>query len=183
MANPINNITAADPSNPIPVKLEPEEVIAQLRTLRSQIDAVEPLSKEQRKLVRQRLRVLPKPVVEASINVIGVLENLSQAIGQPLDEVRQLQAETLRWEAVVDEARAFLKGIEGANLNRRQRLAVIAGQAYTIGSQMAKDPAKSVLVPHLEEVKRLKGAARRRKGARAAQPQAPVPAPSTTPKA
>ena len=100
---------------------------------------------------------------------------MSQAIGHPLDEVRQLQSDTVRWEAVADEARAFLKGIEGANLMRRQQLAVIAGQAYTIGAQLAKDPAKSVLVPHLEEVKRLKAATRRRNTARAAQPPPPLP--------
>ena len=182
----VNTTPTADPSNPNPAKLEPEAVIVQLRTIRSQIDAVEPLSKEQRKLVRQRLRVLAKPVVEASINVIGVLDNVSQAIGHPLDEVRQLQSDTLRWEAVADEARAFLKGVEGANLNRRQRLALIAAQAYTIGTQLAKDPEKSVLVPHVEEVKRLKGATRRRKAARAPQTPVqppPVPDPSKPPKA
>ena len=167
----------ADPVNPTPnpAKLEPEAVIAALRTIRSQIGDVEPLSKEQRKLVRQRLRVHAKPVVEASINVIGVLDSVSQAIGQPLDEVRQMQADALRWDAAIEEARAFLKGLEGANLGRRQRLALIAAQAYTIGTQLAKDPAKAVLVPHVEEVKRLKGAARRRKAA-----QAP-PAPLTPP--
>jgi hypothetical protein len=105
-------------------------------------------------LIQQRLRLQPKSVLEAAINVIGVLDNVSQAIGQPLDEVRQLQDESLRWDAVADEARAFLKGIEGANLNRRQRLGLIATQAYTIGSQLAKDPAKAVLLPHVEEVKR-----------------------------
>src|SRR5260370_297652 len=105
-----------------------------------------PLSKEQRKLVKQRLRIQPKHVIEASINVIGVLANVSQAIGQPLDEVRQLQDDSLRWDAAVEEARAFLKGIEGANLNRRHRLLLIGTQAYTIGSQLAKDPEKAVLV-------------------------------------
>jgi hypothetical protein len=177
--------TTPIPSNPDPAKLTPEAVIAQLRTMRSQIDDVAPLSKAQRKLVKQRLRIQPKSVVEASINVIGVLDNVSQAIGQPLDEVRQLQDDSLRWDAVSDEARAFLKGIEGANLIRRQRLALIAMQAYTIGSQLAKDPAKAVLVPHVEEVKRLKGVSRRKKATQA--PQTPAPAPahdtSTTPKA
>jgi hypothetical protein len=105
-----------------------------------------------------------------------VLDNVSQAIGQPLDEVRQLQDESLRWDAVADEARAFLKGIEGANLNRRQRLALIATQAYAIGSQLAKDPAKAVLLPHVEEVKRLKGVSRRKKATQAPQtPAPPVP--------
>jgi len=180
MADSVNTTTPVSSSTD-PAKLAPEAVIAQLRTIRSQMDAVEPLSKDQRKLVRQRVRALTKPVVEASINVIGVLDNVSQAIGQPLDEIRQLQADSLRWEAVADEARAFLKGIEGANLVRRQQLALIATQAYTIGAQLAKDPAKSVLVPHLEEVKRLKGVARRRKTAQSSEPPAPLPAPVVDP--
>ena len=168
--------TTAVTSNPDPAKLSAEAVIEQLRTMRSQIDDVAPLSKEQRKLARQRLRMQTKTIVEASINVIGVLDNVSQAIGQPLDEVRQLQDDSLRWDAVADEARAFLKGIEGANLVRRQRLALIATQAYAIGTQLAKDPAKAVLVPHVEEVKRLKGVSRRRKAAPAPQsPPAPAP--------
>jgi hypothetical protein len=172
MSNPNNPIS--DPSNPDPVRLTAEAVIAQLRAMRSQIEDVAPLSKEQRRLVKQRLRIQPKPVVDAAINVIGVLDNVSQAIGQPLDEVRQLQDDSLRWDAVEDEARAFLKGIEGRNLNRRQRLALIATQVYAIGSQLAKDPAKAVLVPHVEEIKRLKGVSRRRK---------PAPVPQTPPSA
>ena len=175
-------------SNPSTVSLSPETVIAQLRAMESQINDVAPLSKEQRALVKQRLRMQPTTIVEASINVMGVLDNVSQAIGQPLDEVRQLQEDSIRWEAVADQARAFLKGIEGANLNRRQRLALIAMQAYAIGSQLAKDPAKAVLLPHVEEVKRMKGVARRKKSAQAPQtpsptPPAPVPVAPTSPKA
>ena len=176
-------------SNTIPVstKLTPEEVIVQLRAVRSQIESVAPLTKAQRKLLKTRIRNQPRAVVDASINVIGVLDNVSQAIGQPLDEVRQLQDETLRWEAAAEEARAFLKGIEGANLVRRQRLSLIATQAYTIGTQLAKDPAKAVLVPHMEEVKRLKGASRRRKKAQSipppAAPHPPAPDKPATPKA
>jgi hypothetical protein len=164
-------------------KLNAEAVITELRTLRSQIDEVAPLSKAQRQQIQQRLRTLTKPIVEASINVIGVLDNVSQAMGQPLEEVRQLQDDSLRWEAVADEVRALLNGIEGSNLIRRQRLAVIAMQAYAIGSQLAKDTDKAVLVPHVEEVKRLKGVARRKKPTQAAPTPAPVPVPSTAPKA
>ena len=177
MSNTVNNIPG--PSTPDPAKLTPEAVIAQLRAMRSQIDDVAPLSKEQRILVKQRLRKQTKPVVEASINVIGVLDNVSQAIGQPLDEVRQLQDDSLRWDAVAEEAHAFLKGIEGANLNRRQRLSLIATQAYTIGTQLAKDPDMAVLVPHVEEIKRLKGVSRRKKTKQA--PQTPAPTSPATP--
>jgi hypothetical protein len=168
-------------TNPNAVSLTPEAVIEQLRTISSQIDEVAPLSKEQRTLVKQRLRLHTKTVVEASINVMGVLDNVSQAIGQPLDEVRQLQDDAIRWEATAEEARAFLKGIEGANLNRRQRLALIATQAYAIGSQLAKDPGKAVLLPHVEEVKRLKGVSRRKKATQAPQTPSPVPMPPTSP--
>jgi hypothetical protein len=166
-------------------KLTAEAVIEELRTLQTQIEDVVPLPKAERLLVQRRLRTLSKPVVEASINVIGVLDNLSQAMGRPLEDVRQLQDDQLRWEAVADQARAFLKGIEGANLIRRQRLAVIATQAYTIGSQLAKDPDKAVLLPHVEEVKRLKRISRRKKATQAAPPPAPAPVevPSTTPNA
>jgi hypothetical protein len=168
-------------TNPNAVSLSAEAVIAQLRTMQSQIDDVAPLSKEQRILVKQRLRMQSKTIIEASINVMGVLDNVSQAIGQPLDEVRQLQDDAIRWEATAEEARAFLKGIEGANLNRRQRLALIATQAYAIGSQLAKDPGKAVLLPHVEEVKRLKGVSRRKKATQAPQTPLPVPAPPTSP--
>ena len=171
-----NLVTNTPGTSPDPVKMTPEAVVAQLRTMQSQIEDVAPLTKEQRKLLQQRLRKQTKVVVEASINVIGVLDNVSQAIGQPLDEVRQLQDDSLRWDAAADEARAFLKGIEGANLNRRQRLTLIGTQAYAIGSQLAKDPAKAVLVPHVEEVRRLRAASRRKKTTKVPQTPAPTPA-------
>jgi hypothetical protein len=123
---------------PEPTWLTAEGVISQLRAIASRIEDLAPLKSEQRKLVRQRLRPHPKSVVEASINVVGVLDTVSQAIGQPLEEVCQLQNDSLRWEAAADEARAFLRGLEGANLIRRRRLAVIATQAYAIGAQLVK---------------------------------------------
>jgi hypothetical protein len=176
MSNPTPVAPTTDPA-----RMTPDEVIAQLRTIRSQIDEVPPLSPAQRDVIRRRLRTQPKTIVEASINVIGVLDNVSQAIGQPLDEVRQLQDDSLRWDAVADEARAFLKDIEGANLNRHQQLVLIGMQAYSIGTQLAKAPAMAVLVPHLEEVKRLKAVSRRKKATQAPQTPAPTPAPAPAP--
>jgi hypothetical protein len=183
--NTTNNPTttsAADTPQPA-VKLTPEAVVEQLRAMRSQIDQVAPLTKEQRKVLRQRLRNQTAEVVAASINVIGVLDNVSQAIGQPLGDVRQVQEEADRWDAAASEARAFLKGIEGANLVRRQQLALVGRQAYTIGTQLALDPANAVLVPHVEEVKQLKSAVSRRKTKKTPETPAPTPTAPTTPKA
>lgn len=169
---------------PEATKLAPDTVISQLRTMRSQIGEVAPLTQAERNLIKQRLRTQPKVVVEASINVIGVVENVSQAIGQQIEDVRQLQDESLRWEAAAEEARAFLKGLEGSNLKRRQRIMLLATQAYSIGTQLARDPENAVLVPHLEEIKRLKGVARRKTKTPASQtpaPQVPAPAPTHDP--
>lgn len=116
---------------PLSPTLGPEDVIEHLRTVESQLESVVPLTKEQRKLLKSRIRNQPRAVVEASINVVGVLGNVSQAIGHPLDEVRQLQDETVQREAAADQTRAFLNALEGANLVRRERLALIATQAYT----------------------------------------------------
>ena len=182
MSNTVPNNTTPGTSSADPVKLTPEAVIEQLRTMRSQIDEVEPLSNQQRRQLKQRLRTQKTPIVDASINVIGVLDNVAQAIGQPLDDVRRVQTDAIRWDAVIDEARSFLKSMEGANLVRRQRLALIGTQAYTIGTQLAKDPANAVLVPHVEEVKKLKSLSRRKKAAEAPQkPTPPTPAPTPVP--
>ena len=57
-----------------------------------------------------------------------------------------------RWTAVEDELRTMLNGVAGANLIRRQRVELIAARAYCIGTQLARDPAHAVLVPHAEGV-------------------------------
>jgi len=66
-------------------------------------------------------------------------------------------------------------------------VAVIAARAYGLGLQLARDPAHAAIVPHVLEVKRLKGFTRRKKAAQTPQTPAPTPAPvpvtSTTPKA
>src|SRR5229473_3444070 len=185
MANPVGNNTPGTPS-PTPAKLTPEAVIEQIRTLRAQID-VTPLSKAQRNQLKQRARKQPAPVVDASISVIGSSDMVAQAVGQPLVDVLQLQSDSVRWSLVTDEIRSFLKGIEGANLVRREQLAFIASQAYSFGSQLARNPVNADLVPQVEEIKRLKTLTRRKKAAQIPQPPSPAPASvpvtSTTPKA
>jgi hypothetical protein len=153
---------AADTPQPDSM-LTPEEVVAQLRMLRSRM-AVTPMTARQRKAVRDRTR-LQDSVVQGSINVIGSLDRVEQALGQPADAVRQLLDETNRWTAVEDELRALLNGVVGENLVRRQTAALLASQAYGVGKSLARDPENSVLIPHLQEIKRLKRIARRKKAA------------------
>ncbi len=168
---------AGDLPQPAPT-VTPEAVLDQLRAV--QIGEMMPMTAAQRKTLRNHARTA-NPVLQASINVIGALDNVSQAVGQPSEEVRQMCDESNRWTAVEDELRMMLNGVIGANLIRRQRVALIAGQASAIGSQLARDPAHAILVPHVQEIKRLKSFKRRKKAAPATATQSSAPdTPSAT---
>jgi hypothetical protein len=171
---------AADTPQP-PAKLTPETIVEQLLTMRSQIDDVTPLDKTQRQQLKARVRRQPANVVEMSIGVISKSGTVAQAVGQPVDDVLQLQTDVGRWALVAAELRAFFQGVEGANLVRRERLAFIASQAYSFGSQLVRDPANAELVPQVEEIKRLRAVARRKKTAASPQPPSPTPAPVPVP--
>jgi hypothetical protein len=174
--NPPTAPTADTPQPP--VKLAPEDVVAQLRSLRAQLnDELSPLTKEQRKKLVDRGRRQSNPIVQSSINIMGAADIVSQAVGIPADAARQICDDSNRWTAVADELRSLLNGIEGANLLRQLRIADIANRAFTIGASVAGDPANAALVPHVEETKRLRKLARRKKSA----PQNPSPAPSPSP--
>ncbi|HEY2092971.1 MAG TPA: hypothetical protein VGJ81_13880 [Thermoanaerobaculia bacterium] len=160
-------------------KLTPEAAIAQLRTIRDQLPEITPLTPQQRTTMRKRAQI-PPDVLQASISVIGASDDVSSAIKQPPGDVNALQDEMNRWATVENELKALWNGVSGANLGRRYRLAVIAEQAYGIGTQLAKDPANVLLVPHVQEVKRLKKAANRKKPQQTT-PQAPAPAPTPQP--
>jgi hypothetical protein len=177
--SPTTTAQAADTPQP-PAKITPESVFEQLRTLRTQIDAeLAPLTKNQQRGIKQRSKRQTNEVLQSSINIIGTADLITQAVGMPADQVRQMCDESNRWTAVADELRALLSGVEGANLVRQQQLADITKRAYAIGSSLAGDPANAALVPHVEETKRLKKLARRSKKSAAKQNPQPAPSPNT----
>jgi hypothetical protein len=156
--------------------LAPTTVIEQVRGLRAQLPAVVALTSKQRKAIRMSAADA-EPIVQASLNVIGVSGNVSAALGQPIEAVRDLQQDAVLWRAAEEEVRNFLAGIARANAIRRQKLAQLGSKAYIIGSQLAREPENEVLVSHVEEIKRMKRQARRPK--KAADTPQPSPSPST----
>jgi len=165
-----NQSAAADLPQPAPT---PEAVVDQLRAV--QIGEVTPLTAGERRKLRRRT-ITSNPILQASINVLGALDNVSQAVGLPADNVRQADDEANRWTAVEDELRKMLSGVVGANIIRRQRVSLLAAQAYGIALQLARDPANAILVPHVQEIRRLKSFSRRKKAAQApGAPQSPAP--------
>ena len=154
-----NPRSANVPAEPV---LAPEAVVEQLRAMRGQIAEVTPLTRAERQQLRRRANT-SNPVLQASINMMGAHDQVSLAVAQPVEGVRRLYDEANRWTAVEDELRTMLEGVAGANLVRRERIALIAGQAYNIGTQLARDPANAVLRPSLEEIRRLKRSPRRKR--------------------
>ena len=146
--------------------LTPEAAIEQIRSFRAQIPAVAMLTAEQRKLLRNTSQTA-EPIVQSSLNCIGVSSVVSTAVGQPIERVRRLQKEAILWKAVEAEARNLVAGLAGANALRRDQLALLGVHAYAIATQAARVPENEVLVSHVEEIKRLKRMARRKKSAAA----------------
>jgi len=183
--NPPNAPAATPADTPqTPVMLDPETLVQHFRELRSQIEGATPLSTAQKRRLKNVARKQSPEVVASSINLMGALdENVAQAIGQPAEGARQLQIDLTRWTAVDDELRGLLNGVESANLSRHQQLQLIAAQAYSIGTQLARNPANAVLVPHVQEVKRQKSLTNRKKKPAESPQQVPTPNEASTPKA
>jgi len=175
--SPTTTTSAADTPQPAPA-LTPDAAIAQVRALRSQLPALTALTSKERRALRVDRRANAEPIVQASLNVIGVSGNVAAALGQPIDTVRALQQDAIVWKAAEEEVRNLLAGIAGANAIRRQKLAQLGAKAYAIGTQLAGDPENEVLVSHVEEIKRMKRIARRKKPA-STTPGQPSPSPST----
>ncbi|HEV8434359.1 MAG TPA: hypothetical protein VGR95_13175 [Thermoanaerobaculia bacterium] len=154
-----------------PTNLTPEAVVEQLRAVRSQIGEATPITPEQREAMRW-IAKLPHEIVQSSVNMIDFSTNVQQALGRPASDVRGLQDANTRWSAVEDELRSLLQAVSGTNFARRHQLALISAQAYSIGTQLVRDPANAALMPHVREIKRLRGLARRGKPAQQPQPPA-----------
>ena len=99
--NPRNSNAAADLPQPV-TTLDPDAVLEQLRAIRAQIEEVTPLTTAERQQLRRRSKT-SNPVLQASINMIGVLDQVSLAVAQPVDGVRRMYEETNHWTAVEDE--------------------------------------------------------------------------------
>ncbi len=168
---------AADAPPAVPM-LTPEQFVEQLRALRAQVAEVSPLTAEQRRALRNQAAE-SESVIQASINVISASDTIiGTAVGAPAEGVQTMVDEANRWEVVENELKATWQGVAGANLIRRQKIAVIAAQAYNIGKQLARVPGGKDLVPHVAEVRRQRSLARRKKRT-PKTPGTPAPAPGT----
>ncbi len=163
------------------VVLTPDQIVGQLRVMRTQMPATDPLTDQERKLAAQHARLGGSPeALQASIDVIGTADELSAAVGTPAPEAQDLMEETGRWFKVEAELKEFLKGVSDANLTRKMRLGLIASKAYGIAKLVARDNAK--VRPHVSEIRNLRRLGRRKKASTPGTPQTPQ-SPTTSPEA
>ena len=170
----------ADTPQTTETPLTPQEVVDQLQAIRARIADVTPLTSDQRQAVLGLSRIVTNEILQASIVAIGSADLVSQSVGHQPEDVRALYDESNRWNQAEGELRTLLKGIAGANLIRRQRLALIIKQTYGVSAVLANDPAHAVLVPQVAEIKRLKRLARGKKKPAPQSPQQPAPTPHQT---
>lgn len=141
----------------------PEEISVQLHQLEKILeDDMEMFHADQRKVLRDAARV-PDEIVLETIHAVGSTEIIAQAIGMSGEQLRQLFQLSSRWSAVEGSLRTLLAGVQGAKLARRHQIAQIVGRVFMIATQLAKDDAYGDLRSYVEEVKRIKSYARRKR--------------------
>jgi hypothetical protein len=154
-------------------KPAPEDVVEQLRAIRSEIDdEIKPLSFAERRDLRNKLKT-SDDVLKSSVSIIHASDKVANAIGRSAEDVLRILSDRRRWSLVEDELRTLMNGVSSANLVRRHQLELIAGHAYAIAARLARDPANAVLIPLVEEMQRLRKLERRRKPSSRTEPKAP----------
>ena len=168
---------AADTPQPA-TTLTPEAVVEQLRAIRSQIGQATPISPNQREAMRSIASLAPE-IIQSTVNMIDFSTPVQAALNRPVSDVRDLQDANSRWSAVEDELRSLFEAVSGTNFVRRHQLALISAQAYSIGTQLVRDPANAALLPHVRAIKKMRALARGRKPA--PTPEQPSPSPTPVP--
>ena len=155
--------------------LTPEEILQQLRFLRTQILLHEP----QTKAPGRNLAFVDPQFTQAAITAAGKSETVRTAIGRSDADLKQEHELTTRWTEVAVELRGLLRNVVAANLVRKQRVGLAALQTYKICEQLARDESQQARIGEsLEEMRRFNKFGRKRRTATPAVEAAAKPSTS-----
>jgi hypothetical protein len=144
-------------------KATPEDVIQQLRAVRSTIeDDVAPMTAQERRDLRDRIRH-SRETISAAMSAIGMSPKVAGAIGMSSDDVQELVMLTTRWTAVEGDLRALFNGVSSANLKRRHKLELIADHVFAVTKHLVRARDSENLIPIYEEMQRLRKLERQKK--------------------
>lgn len=143
-------------------KRTPEDVVAQLRAIRTEFEEIKSMTFAERRELRNKMR-MSEERLQQSVSVVGASDMIANAIGRSAGDVVEIFSDRHRWSLVEVELRSLLNGVSSANLRRRYELELIAAQTYGLASQLARNPKNEGLVSFVEEMQRLRKLERRRK--------------------
>lgn len=150
----------------------PAQVVEQLRALAATFGEGAVLTPDEKRKVRQ-LADAPVTIVQAQINLIDVHERIAAAVGSQWADVRRMLDDHSGWTAVEDQLKRMHQAVYGANLVRKQKLALIGGQAALVGQALARNPEFTDVRAQMQEIRRVKRLSRRKTSPSA--PQTPAP--------
>jgi Na+/phosphate symporter len=151
-------------------KSTPEDVIQQLRAVRSTIeeDDIAPMTAQQRRDVRDRIRH-SRETISAAMSAVGMSDKVAGAIGMSSDEVKELIMLTTRWGAVESDLRELFNGVSSANLKRRHKLEMIADHIFAVTKHLVRARDNENLTTIYEQMQRLRKLERQKKTRRRAE--------------
>jgi hypothetical protein len=164
-------------SNSSTNSITPEDLLAQIRVMRTQI----PEYTQQPEYSIQTLASLAAidpHFVDASTGAIGASAQLQQGLGATPEVCVQESSDASRWAQVEDEIGALFTGVRNGNLARRHRIGVRALQTYQMTKQLVRISEHADLKPHLAEMRKHN---RYGKGRATATRKSPAPAPAPSP--
>ncbi|HYC89836.1 MAG TPA: hypothetical protein VEO54_11535 [Thermoanaerobaculia bacterium] len=162
--------------------LTPEEFIEQVRALRARVPELEPLPKERQTEYLKRVAKLDPEFTREAIGAVGASEVVQVVLGNTPDDLVRAEDEMNRWSLGESELRSLLHSVATANFVRRQRIGQAALEAYGVSIRLAKREEHAQLVPHVQQMRRLRKLSRRRPRAAAEpEPQPQLPPPQTKP--
>jgi hypothetical protein len=109
--------------------------------------------------------------VQAAINTLGANSSVGSLIGSSQAEAQQDVVDDARWSAVEDELAGLLDGVRSANLLRQHRIGKLATQTYAVAKRLIREEQHSVLISHVQEMKRHNRLGKRAKPAPPTGPQ------------
>jgi hypothetical protein len=151
--------------NLAPLLVEPETLIQGLRYLQQRIpEFVQLTLAEERSMIRAAH--LDPEIVDIAIHTAGAWDETRDIFGWTGQDLQRQSDVIRRWDGVERELHALMKGVAGANLQRKHTLGIALLDLYAVLRRTVNRPGsrRAHLRPHVEELRRAFAKLRKRKG-------------------
>jgi hypothetical protein len=163
---------------PSPQTVDAQDKIARLRAIADDFPddpQVKPLTQAEKQLANST----PIVFVEKAAVFAEAAPNIGVALSVDTAELRDAIASDLAYGGIVDETRTLIARIQASNLRKKLKAVKVARGVYRVGKSYVTTDLGNAVKPHVEEMKRALGRAKRSK--KAVTPTAPPATPQSDP--